>query len=98
MNYELNYLSLHRICYIASKFVKVLKTTLLTLGVSLVILLIAVMAMAFRPLFLKKKFPNIHIGGNKALKDRGITCATSQDREAQNQAKKHNYKYKIENK
>ena len=71
-----------------------LKTTLLTLGVSLVVLLIAVLAMAFRPLFLKKRFPNIHIGGNKALKERGITCATSQDREAQNQAKKHNYKYK----
>ena len=73
-----------------------LKTTLLTLGVSLIILLIAVLAMAFRPLFLKKKFPNIHIGGNKALKERGITCATSQDREAQNQAKKNNYKYKID--
>ena len=75
-----------------------LKTTLLTLVVSMVILLIAVLAMAFRPLFLKKKFPNIHIGGNKALKERGITCATSQDREAQNQAKKHNYKYKTDNK
>ena len=75
-----------------------LKTTLLTLGVSLVVLLIAVLAMAFRPLFLKKRFPNIHIGGNKALKERGITCATSQDREAQNQAKKHNYKYKTDKK
>ena len=89
---------MHRICYIAFIVVKMLKTTLLTLGVSLVILLIAVMAMAFRPLFLKKRFPNIHIGGNKALKERGITCATSQDREAQNQAKKHNYKYKTDNK
>ena len=98
MNYELNCLSLHRIYYIAFNFVKMLETTLLTLGISLVILLVAVLAMAFRPLFLKKKFPNIHIGGNKALKDRGITCATSQDREAQNQAKKHNYKYKTENK
>jgi hypothetical protein len=89
---------LHRIYFIAFKIAKMLKTTLLTLGVSLVILLIAVMAMAFRPLFLKKRFPNIHIGGNKALKERGISCATSQDREAQNQAKKHNYKYKIDNK
>jgi hypothetical protein len=75
-----------------------LKTTLLTLGVSLVILLIAVLAMAFRPLFLKKRFPNIHIGGSKARRERGISCATSQDREAQNQAKKHNYKYKTDNK
>ena len=89
---------MHRICYIAFIVVKMLKTTLLTLGVSVVILLIAVMAMAFRPLFLKKRFPNIHIGGNKALRERGISCATSQDREAQNQAKKHNYKYKTDNK
>ena len=74
-----------------------LKTTLLTLCVSLVILLVAVLVMAFKPLFLKGgRFPNIHIGGTKALKERGITCATSQDREAQNQAKKHNYKYKID--
>ena len=74
-----------------------LKTTLLTLCVSLVILLVAVLAMAFKPLFLKGgRFPNIHIGGNKALKERGITCATSQDREAQNQVKKDNYKYKID--
>ena len=64
----------------------------------MVILLIAVLAMAFRPLFLKKRFPNIHIGGNKALKERGITCATSQDREAQAKAKQNNYKYKTDNK
>ena len=95
MNYELNFLPLHHICYIVFISVNMLKTTLLTLGVSLIILLIAVLAMAFRPLFLKKRFPNIHIGGNKALKERGISCATSQDREAQNLAKKNNYKYKI---
>ena len=65
-------------------------------GIAGVILLIAVLGMAFRPLFLKKRFPNIHIGGNKALKERGITCATSQDREAQTKAKQNNYKYKPE--
>ena len=69
-----------------------LKTTLLSLIVPLVILLIAVLAMAFRPLFLKKKFPNTHIGANKGLKQRGITCATSQDREAQNSTKSKQYK------
>lgn len=70
-----------------------LKTTLLSLVVPLVILLIAVLAMAFRPLFIKGgRFPNIHIGGNKALKQRGITCATSQDREAQNLNKTKEYK------
>ena len=89
---------MHRICYIAFISANMLKTTLLTLGVSLVILLIAVLVMAFRPLFLKKRFPNIHIGGNKALKERGITCATSQDREAQAKVKQNNYKYKTDNK
>lgn len=60
-----------------------------TLAISVIILLVAVLFMAFRPLFTKNgKFPNIHIGGNKALKDRGINCATSQDREAQDRAKK----------
>ena len=87
---------MHRICYIAFISANMLKTTLLTLGVSLIILLIAILGMAFRPLFLKKRFPNIHIGGNKALKERGITCATSQDREAQAKAKQNNYKYKPE--
>ena len=74
-----------------------LKTTLLSLVVPLAILLVAVLAMAFKPLFMKNgRFPNIHIGGNKALKQRGITCATSQDREAQVKAKQNNYKYKID--
>lgn len=65
---------------------------LLSFVVPLAILLIAVLAMAFKPLFLKKKFPNTHIGANKALKQRGITCATSQDREAQNSNKSKQYK------
>lgn len=29
------------------------------------------------------KFPNGHVSGNKALRERGISCAQSQDREAQ---------------
>ena len=28
------------------------------------------------------KFPNIHIGGNKHMRKRGIKCAQSQDRDA----------------
>lgn len=28
------------------------------------------------------QFPNTHISGNKALTDRGITCAQSQDAQA----------------
>ncbi|EJX06099.1 hypothetical protein EVA_05797 [gut metagenome] len=29
-----------------------------------------------------RKFPNIHVSGNKALRKKGIGCAQSQDREA----------------
>lgn len=54
-----------------------------TLAVTIALLLIGILGMAFKPLFIKGgKFPNIHIGGSKAMKERGINCATSQDREA----------------
>lgn len=32
------------------------------------------------------KFPNSHIGGNKALNDKGIQCATTQDKLARKTA------------
>ena len=51
-----------------------------TLLVTLAILLIAVLLMGIRVFFTKSgKFPNTHIGKNKAMKERGITCAKSQD-------------------
>lgn len=65
-----------------------LKLVISAFVIVVVLLLTAVLLMAFRPLFTKNgKFPNIHIGGNKAMRDRGITCATSQDREARNKTK-----------
>ncbi|HLP04040.1 MAG TPA: hypothetical protein VK152_01300 [Paludibacter sp.] len=49
-----------------------------------VIIFIAVLLLGFRIFFFRNgKFPNIHIGGNKALSDKGIDCATTQHREAQ---------------
>lgn len=57
---------------------------LLSLLIPVVIILIAVFLMGFRIFLLKDgKFPNIHIGGSKALRDQGISCATTQDSEAQ---------------
>lgn len=54
-----------------------------TLIVTLVIVAVAVLLLGVRVFFTKKgRFPNIHIGGNKAMRERGIGCATSQDREA----------------
>lgn len=54
-----------------------------TLLLGIALLFIAVLLMGVRVFFSKKgEFPNTHIGGSKAMKDRGISCATSQDREA----------------
>jgi hypothetical protein len=51
-----------------------------TLLVSLVLVFIVVLLLGIRVFFVKGgKFPNTHIGGNKAMRDRGITCAKSQD-------------------
>ena len=48
----------------------------------IVILLIAVLLMGIRVFFSKKgEFPNTHIGASKEMQKRGISCATSQDRE-----------------
>lgn len=52
--------------------------------ISAILLFIGILLFGIRVFFVKGGvFPNIHIGGNKALKDKGIGCATSQDRDAQ---------------
>jgi hypothetical protein len=52
--------------------------------ISAVLLVAGILLMGYRIFFIKGgSFPNIHIGGNKALKEKGIACATTQDREAQ---------------
>ncbi len=56
-----------------------------TLLLGIAILFIAIMLMGIKVFFTQKgEFPNTHIGGSKAMRDRGISCATSQDREASN--------------
>lgn len=57
-----------------------------TIVASVIIVAIAFAFLGIKILFEKNgKFPNMHIGGNKDLAKRGITCATTQDREAQKQ-------------
>jgi hypothetical protein len=59
--------------------------------ISAVLLFIAVLLLGVRIFFVKDgKFPNIHIGGNKALRDKGVGCATTQDRQAQQKKKRMN--------
>lgn len=51
--------------------------------VSVLIVAICLALLAVKLLFRKDgKFPDTHISGNKAMRDRGITCVQSQDREA----------------
>ncbi|MDO5664041.1 MAG: hypothetical protein Q4G63_02135 [Bacteroidia bacterium] len=54
-----------------------------TLLLGAALLFIAILLMGIKVFFSKKgEFPNTHIGGSKAMRDKGISCATSQDRDA----------------
>ena len=55
--------------------IKLLLLTLLVVAVCIVLLSVNIL--------LKKdgRFPNTHVGGSKAMRDRGITCVQSQDYE-----------------
>jgi hypothetical protein len=49
----------------------------------LLIVAIAVLLLGIKIIVLKDgKFPNGHVSGNKALRDKGISCVQSQDKEA----------------
>ncbi len=62
-----------------------------TIVISAILLIIAILFLGVRVFFVKGgRFPNSHIGNSKAMRDRGIKCATSQDREAQQNKKKLN--------
>lgn len=55
-----------------------------TLFLSIILMAIAIILLGVRVFFMKNgEFPNTHVGANKALRNKGIRCATSQDREAQ---------------
>lgn len=50
--------------------------------IGIVILFIAILLMGVRVFFSRKgAFPSLHIGECKAMQDKGIHCATSQDAE-----------------
>ena len=54
-----------------------------TIIISIIVLAIAILLMGVRIFFTKKgSFPNTHISASQAMKDRGITCASAQEREA----------------
>ncbi|WP_072529963.1 hypothetical protein [Bacteroides ilei] len=57
-----------------------LKTILITV----LIVAICIALLAIKIIFQKNgRFPNTHVSGSKAMRERGIGCVQSQDREAQ---------------
>lgn len=57
--------------------------------VVVVLLALAVFGLAIQIIFKKThRFPNIHISKNKKLRDQGITCAQSWDKNEQAKARK----------
>ena len=68
------------VCFRITKIVEMLDTVL----ISLLIVAICIALLGVKVFFVKGgKFPNGHVSGNKAMRERGIGCAQSQDREAQ---------------
>lgn len=60
-----------------------------TILIVIVLLALAFLGLAIQVIFSKrKKFPNMHIGGNKNMLERGITCATGWDKQEQKNARK----------
>lgn len=56
-----------------------LKTILITV----LIVAICIALLSIKILFQKNgRFPNTHVSGNKAMREKGIGCVQSQDREA----------------
>ncbi|WP_300813964.1 hypothetical protein [uncultured Bacteroides sp.] len=52
--------------------------------ITLLIVAVCIALLGGKVFFVKGgKFPNSHVSGNKAMRDRGIGCVQSQDREAQ---------------
>ena len=59
-----------------------------TLLMTLLIVAIGVLLLGVRVFFVKGgKFPDMHVGGNKALRKRGIGCVQSQDAEARRKSR-----------
>ena len=59
-----------------------------TILITLLIVAICIVLLGVKVFFVKGgRFPNGHVSGNKAMRDRGIGCVQSQDREAQRKSR-----------
>ncbi|WP_321332714.1 hypothetical protein [uncultured Bacteroides sp.] len=56
-----------------------------TILITLLIVAICLVLLGVKVFFVRGgKFPSGHVSGNKTLREKGISCAQSQDREARN--------------
>lgn len=54
-----------------------------TLLITLLIVAVCILLLGVKVFFVKGgKFPNGHVSGNRAMREKGIGCVQSQDREA----------------
>ena len=59
-----------------------------TILISVLIVAICIILLTIGILIKKNgRFPNTHVSGNKAMRERGIGCVQSQDREARKEKK-----------
>ena len=59
-----------------------------TILITLLIVAICILLLGLKIFFVKGgKFPNGHVSGNKAMREKGIGCVQSQDREAQKKSR-----------
>lgn len=59
-----------------------------TILITLLIVAICIALLGVRIFFVKGgRFPNSHVSGNKTLREKGISCAQSQDKEARRKSK-----------
>ena len=74
-------------------WVYIAMTQVQTLLVVAALLLLAVGLLSVRVLFVKNgRFRSMHISDSKAMRERGIGCVQSQDRQAQHNRKKMDVK------
>jgi len=59
-----------------AKIIKMLDTIIICIGILLVCFVFLAITMLIKK---NGRFPNTHVSGNKALRDRGIHCAQTQD-------------------
>lgn len=68
--------------YLCSLLNRTLRKMKLLLIASLVLVGVAILLLCIKIILLKDgRFPNTHVGGQKAMQDRGISCHTSQDKQ-----------------